>query len=227
MKKIFFWGALLMGAVAYGQNRVDVTADRGDDLNQYILDSVKYVNEDFKPGVVTFRDGSVSRGAVNITTLEQAVLFISPEGEIQQLANIKEVARVSIGKRMFFRHNEAFVELMELVGDVGIGAVHRTSILDAQAKGAFGMVSETTAISSMTTLSDNGQLYSLAKNLNVPVLYKKVPYIYRNESFSVASKKSFIKAFPSKKGAIEAYLKEHKVDFDEYDDVKALFDAVK
>lgn len=227
MKKLVLAGALFLGVVSYGQNRVNIDVERGQKVDQYILDSVKFINKDFMPGVVVFKDGTMSRGALNITTLEQAVLFISPEGEIQQLVNMQDVARVSIGRRMFVRNRNAFIEIVELAGDIALGIMRMTSILGVEAKGAYGMVSETTAISTVTAISENGRMLSLGKNLTMPVSYKEVPYLYRNDTFYPASRKSFIKCFSSKKSEIEKYLKQNKVDFDEYDDVKALFDAVK
>ena len=43
-------------------------------------------------GFVKFKDGSHARGPINISTIEQHIYFINPEGEIQVLANEDQVS---------------------------------------------------------------------------------------------------------------------------------------
>ena len=86
MKRILV--ALLLLTGCYGAFAQDVIKhQRGEDLQQYLLDSVKFVSKDYTSGFVKFRDGSHAMGPVNISTIEQRIYFINPEGEIQVLAN--------------------------------------------------------------------------------------------------------------------------------------------
>lgn len=224
IKRLMLAAAILLPAVGYGQNIRHAT---NDELSHYILDSVKYVSKDFLPGVVTFVDGSSSRGALNIATINQKVLFVDTDGKIKELVNNDQVSRVTIGRRSFVRNRDFYVEIIELAGDVAIGMLHRVSIFETQKQGAYGKVSETTSIKTITCVQDAGMTYDFESTLTTPVLYRQVPYLYRNNQFLIPTKKAFIKCFPDSKAEIEEYVKANKVDFEKYNDVKALFDAVK
>ena len=70
MKRILV--ALLLLTGCYGAFAQDVIKhQRGEDLQQYLLDSVKFVSKDYMSGFVKFRDGSHAMGPVNISTIEQ------------------------------------------------------------------------------------------------------------------------------------------------------------
>lgn len=225
MKRILV--ALLLLTGCYGAFAQDVIKhQRGEDLQQYLLDSVKFVSKDYTSGFVKFRDGSHAMGPVNISTIEQRIYFINPEGEIQVLANEDQVSYVTFNKRTFIKSTYGYVELLTTSDKASLGAVRRVSFLESEKKGAFGMVSQTTSITTMNTYLEGGNMYTLSVNQNTPYKYKVIPYFYRNEKVLMSTKKNLIKCFPEKKAFIEGYLKEHPVDFENFEEVSQLFNAV-
>ena len=118
------------------------------------------------------------------------------------------------------------MELLTTSDKASLGAVRRVSFLESEKKGAFGMVSQTTSITTMNTYLEGGNMYTLSVNQNTPYKYKVIPYFYRNEKVLMSTKKNLIKCFPEKKAFIEGYLKEHPVDFENFEEVSQLFDAV-
>ncbi|HKM13229.1 MAG TPA: hypothetical protein PL115_03935 [Bacteroidales bacterium] len=200
---------------------------KGEDMSQYMLDSVKYVLPDFTAGVVIFKDGRTANGPLNISTISQKLLFISPEGEIQEVLNQNSIDRVSVKGHSFVQSKQGFIELLDMVDDVILGSVKRVKFLESEKKGAFGTTSETTSVTSISSISTEGQRYELAQNVKTPFTYRVTPYLGRNGKFSYATKKYMLKCFPSKKNEIETYLKENKVDFENLEDVRALFEYLK
>lgn len=200
---------------------------RGDDLQQYLLDSVKFVAGEYQAGIIKFKDGSFSRGPIDISTVEQRVYFINPEGEIQVLANEDQVDYVSMKGRTFIKSKYGYVELIETEGDVALGAVRRVTFLEAAKKGAYGSTSQTTSVTTVTSFQDAGVMYTLGVNQDTPFLYKVIPYFYKNGKVMLSNKKNLIKGFPDKKAFIETYLKEHSVDFEDLEDLTALFKALE
>ena len=200
---------------------------KGEDMTQHMLDSVKYVLPDFTAGIVIFRDGRTANGPLNISTISQKLLFISPQGEIQEVLNQNNIDRVSVKGRSFVQTKQGFVELLDIADNVILGSVKRVKFLESEKKGAFGTTSETTSVTTISSITTEGQRYELAQNVNTPYTYRVTPYLGRNGKFSYATKKYIMKCFPSKQDQIEAYLQEHKVDFENLDDVRALFEYLK
>ena len=196
---------------------------RGDDLKQYLLDSIKFVCPKFQSGYVVFVDGGASRAPLNISTIEQRVYFINPDGETQILSNEDQVKRVSILNRTFLKSRYGYVELLKVVGEAGIGAVRRVSFLETEKKGAFGSTSQTTAVTTVNSVFEDGVMYTLSVDQNTPFIYKVIPYLLKNDKVLISNKKNLQKCFPEKKSAIEEYLGQHSVDFENIEDMLALF----
>ena len=217
---------MLSVATLFAQEQNVIHHERGEDLQKYLLDSVKFVIPDFQSGIITFHDGNFSRGPVNISTIEQRVYFINTEGEHQVLTNEDQVSRVSIKGRTFIKSKYGYVELLQMAGDVALGAVRRTSFFETEKKGAYGMVSQTTSVTTIGTLQQNGTLYTLGVDQTTPFKFSIIPYLYKNSRVYISNKKNFQKCFPDKKEALEQYLKDNRVDFENIDDVTALFEAL-
>ena len=92
MKK-FVAIALLMfiGTSAFSQT-VSFTSPNAQ--SQRMLDSVKYILPEFTAGMVIFKNGEQSNGAININTIDQKIHFIDPKGEILVITNNDDVSRV-------------------------------------------------------------------------------------------------------------------------------------
>ncbi|NMB37607.1 MAG: hypothetical protein GX993_06185 [Bacteroidales bacterium] len=227
MKRIFI--IILTVCFALNSNAQDVVHhQKGEDLAQHMLDSVKYVLPDFTAGLVVFKDGSTANGPVNISTITQRVLFISPDGEIQEVLNQGTIDRVSVKGRSFVNTKQGYVELLDMGGDdIIFGCVRRVKFLESEKTGAFGTSTTTSSVTSMSSIAADGRVYELAQNVKTPYTYSETPYLSRKGKFNYASKRYIIKCFPSKKAEIEKYLQDHKVDFGSMDDVRALFDYLK
>ena len=219
--KYLFLFLLLCGSTLSAQNTV--THQRGEDLQQYLLDSVKFVVPEFQSGVVIFNDGNYARGPINISTIEQRIYFVSPEGEYQVLTNEDQVTRVTIKNRTFVKSKYGYVEILHNNDKASLGAVRRTSFFETEKKGAYGMASQTTSVTTIGSIQANGTMYTLGVDQTTPFKYKVIPYLYKDGKVLMSNKKSFQKCFPDKKAAIEEYLKDHPVDFESMDDVSALY----
>jgi hypothetical protein len=227
MKKNILTLILLLGAtVLFAQEQNVIHHERGEDLQQYLLDSIKFVIPEFESGIITFHDGNFSRGPVNISTIEQRVYFIGTDGKYQVLTNEDQVSRVSIKGRTFIKSKYGYIDLLKMSGDVALGAVRRVSFFETEKKGAYGMVSQTTSVTTIGTLQQGGQMYTLGVDQTTPFKYSVTPYLYKNSKVYLSNKKNFLKCFPDKKEAIEQYLKDHNVDFERLHDVTGLFDAI-
>ena len=225
MKRLYLLFCLCLACTTLSAQDV-VHHQRGEDLQQYMLDSVKFVNPDFQSGVVIFKNGTYSRGPLNISTIEQRVYFINPSGETQVLANEDEVKRVTIKNRTFQKSPYGYVELLKSADEAGLGSVRRVSFMETEKKGAYGMASQTTAVTTVGSYSEAGVMRTLGVDQSTPFKYKVIPYLLKGEKVLISNKKNLQKCFPDKKSVIDAYLHEHSVDFENIDDMRSLFEAL-
>lgn len=225
MKKILlFLCFLACGSALQAQDVIQ--HQRGDDLHEYLLDSVKFIAKDYTAGFVKFKDGTSARGPVNISTIEQRIYFINPAGEVQILTNEDQVSYVTFSGRTFIKSKYGYVELVKSHEEGALGAVRRVTFLEAEKKGAYGSTSETTSVASVGTFFEAGNMYTLGVNQNTPYRYKVIPYLYKGDKVLMSSKRNLLKCFPDKKGFIESYLKDNPVDFENMDDMSRLFEVL-
>ena len=220
--KYVFLFLLLCGSTLSAQDVIE--HKRGEDLQQYLLDSIKFVVPEFQSGVVIFNDGNYSRGPINISTIEQRIYFIASDGQYQVLSNEDQVTRATIKNRTFVKSKYGYVELLRNNEKASLGAVRRTSFFETEKVGAYGMASQTTSVTTIGSIQTNGTMYTLGVDQKTPFKYKIIPYLYKDGKVLMTTKKNFQKCFPAKKAEIDAYLKDNSVNFEDMDDMTALYE---
>jgi hypothetical protein len=227
MKKCFILILALLGFCCTLSAQDVIHHKRGEDLQQYLLDSIKFVLPGYQSGIVKFKDGTFARSPLNISTIEQRIYFLNPSNEVQVLTNEDQVVYVFIDRRSFLKSRYGYVEKMETIGDVSLGAVRRVSFLETEKKGAYGAPTQTSSVTTIGSIQEGGVMYTLNVDQTTPFLYKVLPYLCKEDKILLPNKKNLIKCFPDKKETIESYLKEHSVDFESLDDMKQLFEALR
>ena len=212
---------------AQAQAQDVIQHQRGDDLKEYLLDSVKFVAPEYSAGFVKFKDGTSARGPVNVSTIDQRIYFVNPEGEVQVLVNEDQVSYVTFAGRTFIKSRYGYVEPIDKAGDISLGVVRRVSFLENKKTGAFGSSAETVAVTSVNSFYEGGNRYNLGTNQNTPCRYKIIPYFLKGEKVLLSNKKNLLKCFPDRKDFIEGYLKENPVDFEKLENVSELFKIIK
>ena len=225
MKKFVAIALLLfVGSAAFSQT-VSFTSPNAE--SQKMLDSVKYVLPEFTAGMVIFKNGEQSNGAINISTIDQKIHFIDPKGEILVITNNDEVSRVFAKGRTFLNSRYGYVELYETVGDIFMGEVRKVGFISEDKVGAFGSKSQTTSIQTINSVqTSGGYMVDFEKQRNSPYTYKKIPYVCRKGLFLTVSKKTLQKCFPDKKDIIEQYIQEKNPNLSHVDDVREMFKTI-
>ena len=225
MKK-FVAIALLMfiGTSAFSQT-VSFTSPNAQ--SQRMLDSVKYILPEFTAGMVIFKNGEQSNGAININTIDQKIHFIDPKGEILVITNNDDVSRVFAKGRTFLNSRYGYVELYETIGDIFMGEIRKVGFISQDKVGAFGSKSQTTAIQTISSVQRNGgYMVDFEKQKNSPYTYRKMPYLCRKGLFQPVTKNALQKCFPHKKDIIEKYIQENDPDLAYVVDVRKMFKTI-
>ena len=218
--------ALLMfiGSAAFSQT-VSFTSPNAE--SQKMLDSVKYILPEFTAGMVIFKSGEQSNGAINISAIDQKIHFIDPKGEVLVITNNDEVSRVFAKGRTFLNSRYGYVELYETVGDIFMGEARKVGFISEDKVGAFGSKSQTTSIQTINSVqTSGGYMVDFEKQKNSPYTYKKIPYVCRKGLFLSVSKKTLQKCFPEKKDIIEQYIQEKNPNLNNVEDVREMFKTI-
>lgn len=225
MKKLVAIALLLfVGSAAFSQT-VSFTSPNAE--SQKMLDSVKYILPEFTAGIVIFKNGEQSNGAVNISAIDQKIHFIDPKGEVLVITNNDEVSRVFAKGRTFLNSRYGYVELYETVGDIFMGEVRKVGFISEDKVGAFGSKSQTTSIQTINSVqTSGGYMVDFEKQRNSPYTYKKIPYVCRKGLFLTVSKKTLQKCFPDKKDIIEKYIQENDPNLSNVEDVRKMFKTI-
>ena len=215
---------LFVGTAAFSQT-ISFTSPNTE--SQRMLDSVKYVLPEFTAGMVIFKNGEQSNGAININTIDQKIHFIDPKGEILVITNNDDVSRVFAKGRTFLNSRYGYVELYETIGDIFMGEIRKVGFISQDKVGAFGSKSQTTAIQTINSVQTNGgYMVDFEKQKNSPYTYRKMPYLCRKGLFQPVTKKALQKCFPHKKDIIEKYIQENDPDLAIVEDVRKMFKTI-
>ena len=215
---------LFVGSAAFSQT-VSFTSPNAE--SQKMLDSVKYILPEFTAGMVIFKNGEQSNGAINISAIDQKIHFIDPKGEVLVITNNDEVSRVFAKGRTFLNSRYGYVELYETVGDIFMGEARKVGFISEDKVGAFGSKSQTTSIQTINSVqTSGGYMVDFEKQKNSPYTYKKIPYVCRKGLFLTVSKKTLQKCFPEKKDIIEQYIQEKNPNLNHVEDVREMFKTI-
>jgi len=219
MKKYFFLLALVLPMALGAQNR-QMEFESG------LADSIKYYIPEFAKGRIVFLDGGFSTGMLNISTVDQTVRFVDKSGEILTLINQDQVDRVIIGPYLFLKKGKEFAAVVCADNEASLVVVRRFVFERDKKKGAFGSRSETTNISSVSSVSsESGMTFNLSTTSEYKII--TTPYLYRRNRFYSVTRKNLLKFFPEKKDAVSDYLDTHEIDFQNVEDLELLFRYLK
>ena len=187
-------------------------------------DSVKYFLPEFAQGRIVYKDGGFSTGTFNISTLDQTLRYIE-DGKEMSLDRNLAVDRVFIGNHLFIKHLNEYLCVSESVGDVFL-CVGRQFRLNDTKKGAYGSASATSNIKEVGQMEGaSGELYNLKGFPNFKIV--EVPYLLKDNKVSRPTRKQIRKLLPEKAGEIDSYLEGKQFNFDSFEQMLGLFQAIK
>ncbi|HEX2533312.1 MAG TPA: hypothetical protein VHK69_06230, partial [Chitinophagaceae bacterium] len=143
------------------------------------------------------------------------------------LAHPETVEYIAIGTDTFV-YDRGYLELRHRLTPVQIAARRRLFVADRQKISGYGQASSAGAIQSYSGMNDNRGQYDL--KVRERILFRKqiLFYISTGEGhFLPLTRKNLLKAFPGKKGQLEAYLDREKPNLNKEEDVQALMHLVK
>jgi len=210
-------------AHSYAQNDQWVVK-AGESVEDALGDSIIYRYAQFMPGLVYFRDGSISRSHLNLNLVNGEMQFIAPSNDTLAIANPETIKYMTIQTDTFY-FDKVYIELVHGNATAKLGKLEIIKQGDIKKEGAYGQMSSTSAINSTNSFYSNNQSYKLTERSEVTLRKKIILYIgdaFNN--FQPAVKKNIYKMFNTKMSTVEPFIKENKIELSKEDDMVKLID---
>ena len=217
---VFFTMLTIYG---FSQKAKYYTIQPGENILDIVPKSESYYYPDFENGIVFFKNGKRSSAKLNYNFIHEEILFITPVNDTLTIVNSEEVKYVSIGKDEFYYATNRFVKLDTTIGDVKLGVAGFFATVSKKRIGAYGTTTDGGSDSyGSYIIPDNAKL-NLTPNVVTTVVYSKALFISNKfNQFIPVNRKNIFSYYPEKEEKLKQYLKDHKVNFSEYEDVIAL-----
>jgi len=216
---------LLLPIWAAAQNRLVVEATSGEDLSNKVSTQMQFLFPEFTNGEVFYR-GNKGSGKMNYNMLLGEMQFLE-NNQVQTLANVKDVVVVNIDNRRFYPFNDKeFTEELMVAGVYRLRVRRKGNVASHAKKGAYGTMTSTSSITSYSSISGDNRMYDLTVKEQVLISLNSFYYLVGTNGKHVQIKniKTFTKQFSAHRAQIEAFAKEHNIQFDNEDNLRTLLD---
>ncbi len=200
------------------------------DITRTIPFKDRYLLENFRKGLVYFRNGSKSEARLNYSFFHAEIQFIDEKKDTLLLAESEFVSKVTIDDLLFYYlPKQGYIQQIGDFNKVRLGRRQKLIMADTEHRTAYGGYSSTASVNSLTTYVDRqGQQQKLNAGTNV-IMRNAATYFFmdQNQRFYSASKANLSKIFPKHKDEISQYFKEHDVNFLIEQDMVSLLEYCK
>lgn len=200
MRMRLLWTAGLLVGLSIG-------VQAQDSGHQGIPYEVYYLMPAFSQGTVYLDGQAPAQGLLNICALDNTLRFKDKSGQELSATNADNIVRVQIDTVVFLRDGGAFYRMCPVSPGIGL-AIRRDvkPVLDAK-PGAYGTVSQTSAIQRTSSLYVDGATFDLSGARDYPYNLEETLFLYRGNDVLTFNRKNLRKCFPQRKEEIDAFFK--------------------
>jgi hypothetical protein len=219
MKKVvvLISSILFLNICLSAQKNKIVTVRAGTKVLDYYPVQERYRYNEFKPGQIILKNGSINNMSLNYNFLLGEIEFIQLLDTLS-IAKKKDIQRIVVAQDTFF-FDKGYIEIIS-GGQVKMGLKQYVRLKDILKKGALGTTSRGSSVDSYNSLHTYGNFYELVPDEDIELQMTQEYYLATPSSgFVQFRKKSVLLLFPSKTTEIQKYLKSNKVNFDSREDL--------
>lgn len=187
-----------------------------------------YLFPEFTQGVILLKNGSEYKPLLNYNSLTEEMVF-DENGKKMAIskAMVDQVDTVFIKNRKFITFNNTFIELI-FHSKVDLYVEHKCYIKDPGKPSGYGGTSQTSAITSYSTLISDGLVY----DLNLPEGYEAKPYLCywlmkEGKYKSIANMGQLKDLYQDKSDLLKEFVKKNKVKFNNQESIIQLIEYLE
>lgn len=196
---------LLLIPDSYSQIKVS------DDIPQYLFNR-------FSEGMVVKKSGEQVVAELNYNIATEEMIFIQDD-RFLALGNLSSIDTVYLNNMVFLPADNKFLELA-VTGKIDLLVQFSgTARVEGEEVG-YGSTSQTSRVSSMSSISGSGGIYKLDPPDNIKIS-RNITYFVKQdgELERFVNERAFMRLFRDKRKQIKEYISENNLDFDNYVDV--------
>lgn len=184
----------------------------------------EFLFDGFRDATIYYRDGRQFMANLNFNLIGNRFLFkdVEDNNALKEFAEIDKVAMVKAGDRTFLMsRNGKAQEVLQMEPQVLVE--YRGKVKDPGKRAGYGGRSETASIDRIGIYRADGNTFQLeGDRYLVYGLNKTYQIMHNKKAKTFITEKQFLKIFPAHKEALEKYIRENKIDFQNTEDVVTL-----
>lgn len=186
-------------------------------------DKSPYLFDDFQDATVFMKGYGESKEKMNYDLLLNTFLFKDRKsGDVMAISNWEDIAVIRIGGRSFYQDKDGGIEIIP-IDKVTLYVQYKVNSKVEAPKGAYGGSTETSSVTSYAgTYMDNRRVEFDPKKVIAGTRYNTYWIEKDNKKKAFRTFKQFLKVYSKHKVALEDYIRENKLDFDNVDQIKQL-----
>jgi len=183
----------------------------------------QYLYPEFSNAVLKMKDGKSLTSVMNYNMVTGNMVF-EKDGKVYDLLNAGLIDTVYLHNSKFIRFGKAFYELI-YAAPVSLFLHHKGDIVPAGKTGAYGTRTQTSSITSLSSISTESGYYNLALPSDLMVKVEQIYWVKMNDNmFSFTNLKQFLKIFPGREDELKEFIKSNHVRIERRDDIIELMD---
>lgn len=182
-----------------------------DDVPQYLFNR-------FSEGLVVKKSGEKVVAELNYNIATEEMIFIQDDSYLA-LGNLNSIDTVYLNNMVFLPADDKFLELA-VTGKIDLLVQFSGTARVAGEDVGYGSTSETSRVTSMSSITSSGALYQLDLPDNIKISRNITYYVKQDgELERFVNERAFMRLFREKRKQIKEYINENNLDFDNYGDV--------
>jgi hypothetical protein len=166
---------------------------------------------EFSNGIIKMKSGKTTTANLNYNTVEEEML-VEQNGGFFLINNLNDVDTITLQNRKFVHIGTAFYEVI-VKGHVSLYIQYKSHYAPVGSKSAYGLTSQTTGPTAVSTVRGGNQVRSLDMPENTTVESDIIYWAKIGDVMNkFTSERQFIKIFPGNEDKIKAYIKSSKLD---------------
>ena len=219
---------VLTGVSLHAQQRAQIVGVvQGEDLVERTTTSLQFVFPNFMDGKVAYKNGRTISGMLNYNILIGEMQFVDIESQsVFALADLNNVAMIEIAGRIFVPSSgKEFYEIL-YNGRTQLAVRFRGNRLSHGRETPYGNTGPSARSSDMTAVNVDGYFSTLDAKENIRVTVNTDYYLIDGKKRRlITNSKAFLKTFSKDKaGAIEQFIRQNSINFNNRSDLILLVD---
>lgn len=196
-----------------------------EDLRKSVSVKDQYRYPNFTTGTIVFFNGTTVDTKLNYNVLLNEMQFLNPRGDTLALANEYTIRNIKIADDTYlYNPKVGFIEVVNESENVKLGIHPMLIQVRSEKMGGYNQSSGASSITRYKTYSDhNGRVQHLDIKGDILLARNENYYLIdKNNTIHLANKASLLKLYSDHKKVLNEYMKEHKTNFNNKEELKAL-----